>query len=57
MNTVYDRDNERLWISTVVKDTEYCGIVRPTELHTYKCLNGKKMEKNPFIYKYVFKAK
>lgn len=51
MSTVYNKDNERLGILTVVMDTEYCGIFKPTDLYTYKYLKQKS------IYTCAFKAK
>lgn len=33
MSMVYNKDNERLGILTVVMDTEYCRIFKPTDLY------------------------
>lgn len=41
MSTVYNKDNERLGLLTVVKDTEYCGVFKSTDLYTYKYLKQK----------------
>lgn len=41
MSTVYNKDNERLGILTVVMDTECCGIFKPTDLYTFKYLKQK----------------
>lgn len=41
MSMDYNKDNERLGILTVVKDTECCGVFRPTDLYTYIYLKQK----------------